>query len=784
MGVFNPDSSGERIRHRKKAASRSLLNPLASLGLGMDMGRVSAWDMSRLPHERTRSFNAMFPQAYRAVAFSSRRFSHPLAVPSASTPSLLSRQKTSAPSPPPAAPRTRHDPDPFSNHPGHHEPVPAWDVDGLANVGEKAQQRLESSAAPPTRPSRPDTFRAAVAAKDHRRLHDLFWEMAKKSPALLSSLTLSEVNAVLFAISVPRALPKAGDEARVQALDAILRVVEKTRAAVPIRNEQEGGMEGKVNEIGEWAKGASAGFGDADTRRAMVRVFAQGPCERGRLRRVVEELEAMCGGAHGVDRETRIAIMAAFGRAGDFGEAVRRFQELIGERAETLVGNTLLDALCRTNVEAKIIDTFESMKTYGPPPDAETYRSVVGFYMQRKRHDRVVELWYECIARGIDQANALRVIGISAALAMLEVGQPNQFDRILGALAQEKMPDSNLHGLQIIAAEKRADVEEVWRLLPELLKGKRKVPLAAWKALARVVGPISASAVLKTNSAEKEKALAARESTSSLAVGHPPDSTSTPADASAASPPAPGQVPSSIDSSRARNFENLMVRLGLSRNAMKHPVGEHLVRGYIALGDTESALAIARAKIPERWLTKSYSAIVRHILSQTPSPTPFQASTIAPSTPPPPLPAILSLLDEMPRALVSPESVYAESIWLLTERGDLPAVMTLLSRLETLNSHIVECARRSLVNLSAAHHVDLDEDAKVDPASREGSVAQCRRALAEALNRFEKLHSNPPRSSPSSGCDSDADSAAPVADGAPVPASWETVLNETSSTPY
>ncbi|RKO92182.1 hypothetical protein BDK51DRAFT_49711 [Blyttiomyces helicus] len=403
---------------------------------------------------RTDDLNTMFPQASKAVAISSRRFARPLA----STPSLLSRQKTSAPpAPPAAAPRTRHVPDPFGDQPGHHGPVPAL-----------TRQRHEPPAAPPARILRADTFRAAVAAKDHGRLLGLFWEMAKQNPALLSSLT-------------------AGGEARVQALDAVLRVVDKTRAA-----------------------GGSAGFGDADTRRAMLRVCEQGPCEPARLRRVVEELEVMCGGMQVVDRETRITIMRAFSCVGDFGEAARRFRDLIGEREGIGFRNALLDALCRTNAEATIIATFESIKASGTPPDLETYRHVVGFYMRRRQHDRVVELWDECIARGIDQANAVRAMGVNAALAMLEVGKTDQFDSIVGVVVQDK-ESGDLRGLPIIAAERLGNVEQVWNLLPEPLEGRRVAP-AAWRALARVVGPISAPSVLTSESDETETAITARES--------------------------------------------------------------------------------------------------------------------------------------------------------------------------------------------------------------------------------------------------------------------------------
>ncbi|RKO92183.1 hypothetical protein BDK51DRAFT_49712 [Blyttiomyces helicus] len=302
---------------------------------------------------------------------------------------------------------------------------------------------------------------------------------------------------------------------------------------------------------------------------------------------------------------------------------------------------------------------------------------------------------------------------------MAELGQTNS------VLARDKelngKLNENLLMLQIIAAEKRGEVEGVWRLLPELLQAMRKVPLLAWRALARVVGPISVT----SKSSQKERAIAARESTIALVARHPPDSLLTPTASSVGSPPAAGEASSSIDSSRARNFEKLMVPLDLSPNAMKHPVGQYLVTGYIALGDIESALTLARAHISEH-VSESYAEIVRHVLSQPPLPAPPLASTNAPSSQ---LPAIFSLLDKIARANVSRTPAYSESIWILTDRGDLPALMTLLPRLEKLDARVIESVRRLLVKLIAPHQAEFDRAAKVGPASPEGSVARCRRAL-------------------------------------------------------
>ncbi|RKO92181.1 hypothetical protein BDK51DRAFT_33346 [Blyttiomyces helicus] len=446
---------------------------------------------------------------------------------------------------------------------------------------------------------------------------------------------------------------------------------------------------------------------------------------------------------NGVDRQRRIATMGAFARAGDSEEAVRCFRELVDERPRTGVANELLETLCRNNAEAAIVAAFESMKASGPPPDIVTYRLVVGIYARRKQHDRVVELWNEGIARGIDRAKATREMGVNAALAMAELGESDQFNGLLGALMREKesgLLKGDLRGLQTIAAEKRGDVEEVWRLLPELLRGKHKVPPIAWKALARVVGPISTPRVSASISFEKERATAAEESTSHDAGGYPPDLPLTPTDTSAASAPIGGEAPSSIDSSRVRNFRNLVLRLGGFPKATKHPVGQYLVTSYIALGDTESALALTRAKIPETH-SQTYVEIARYILSQPPptalSPAPITA--LSTTTYASQLPAILSLLEEMAPADVSPEDVYAESIWTLTERGDFPALTALLSRLETLDGLVIDSTCRSLVNLIAPHQAEFDAFVKLHAASKEGEVARCRRALVEAVKRLKGL---------------------------------------------
>ncbi|RKO89339.1 hypothetical protein BDK51DRAFT_26162 [Blyttiomyces helicus] len=673
-------------------------------------------------------------KAFKAVARPAGRVVRPLAV---STTALLSRQNTSAPLPPaaisvtaaaaaatiPAAPRTRHDPDPQSQYPGHNEPVPSWKVEDFMRLELDVRQRLDpaSEAA-----NRLQLFREAANANKCRRLYKLFWDMERLSPMLLSFLTLGELNAVLFAISAPQTLEKGTDEALVLALDAVLKVAEKTRmgvAALEIRAEEEHEVKGEMDGTRKWAKEGSSGFGDADTRRAMVRVFAKGPCEPERLRKVVEELGAMCGGEQGIDRETRIAIMGAFARGGDMAEAARRFRDLNAERAEIEVGNALLDALCRGNAEAAIIATFEGIKASGPPPDAETYRPVALFYMRRKRHDRVVELWNECLARGIDRAKVTRVMGMNAALAMVELGQTDQLDRIVDALAQEKDPGSfntGLWALQAIAAEKRGDVEKVWKLLPEY-RGNRPPPPATMRALARVVGPISAPSAFTSKSANKGGAISA-------------ESLLTPTSSSATS---------SIDPPRVKNFENLMVRLGHSLKAPQYRIVTHLINGYIALGDIESALALTRAQIPE-FVSKSYRDIARHILSQPPLPAPSPASTAGTPTSPSQLPAILSLLDEMARADVPFGLAYADSIWTLTERGDVPAVMTLLSRLEGLDGRERSAMRDSLHELIELHRAHFDEIVEVDAASPEGNVVRCRRALFDAANKLKMPVRNAP----------------------------------------